>query len=229
MSTLLDGVATGSIAYVLNTLGYSSCFMTGVRPVTSVYRFAGRARTLRTLPPRADIVEQNRQDRSKDPHRVVLDHVSEGEVVVIDARGVLDAAVCGDLLAARVKFSGGQGIVTDGCVRDLPGLMKLDFPIYARGVHASVFGNRHVGIGVNEPIACGGVVVLPGDVVVGDEEGVVVVPAQLEETVAALCQEQDELDTFVMEKLEQGRPLQGTYPPDTQTRNEFERWRSSRR
>ena len=225
MSSPLEGLATGSITYVLNAIGYTNCFMTGVQPRTNRTSFCGRARTLRTLPLRTDVVEANRKDRGRDPHRVALDQVSAGEVVVIDARGVLDAAVCGDLLAARVKFSGGAAIVTDGSVRDLPGLMKIDFPVYSRGIHASVFGTRHVGIDVNQPVACGGVVVMPGDILVGDTEGVVVVPAQLEQKVAEMIVDQDQLDEFVLEKLRAGRPLSGTYPPDEKTRGEFEQWR----
>lgn len=193
--------------------------------MTPVNRFVGRARTLRCLPPRADVVEANQRDRAKDPHRVALDQIAAGEVLVIDARGDLDAAVCGDILAARVKAAGGAGIVTDGCVRDLPGLVKLDFPIFAAGVNARLFGTRHVGIDVGQPIACGGVLVKPGDVLVGDSEGVAVVPAHLEHKVAELAVERDELDAFIVQKVHDGQPVTKVFPPDEATRAEFERTR----
>ena len=206
-STPLAGMGTGTIAYVLHQIGLTSCFMTGVAPVTGAQQFAGRARTLRCLPTREDIAKAHQADRAADPHRVAIDHMPAGEVLVVDARGVRDAAVCGDLLAGRVKASGGAGIVTDGCVRDLPGLLKLEFPVFAGGVHAALFGTRHLGMAVNEPVACGGVLVMPGDVLVGDCEGVVVVPAALEQKVAELCVERDELDTFIAHKIEEGLPL----------------------
>jgi regulator of RNase E activity RraA len=229
-ATLLNGLTTGTIAYVLHQIGFPGCFMHGgVRPVTSVTRFAGRARTLRTLPTRADVVEANQKDRAKDPHRVAIDQAGEGDVLVIDARGVLEAAVLGDVLAARVRACGAAGIVTDGCVRDLPGLEKLNFPVFAAGVNATLFGTKHVGIDVNVPIACGGVLVKPGDVVVGDEEGVIVVPAHLETKLAEMCAERDELDAFILTKIEQGQPVAKVFPPDEATKAEFERQRPHRR
>ena len=186
-SSPLEGLTTGTIDYVLETrLNMRNCFMTGqIRPVTSVKRFVGRARTLRTVPIRSDVVEAQRGGKIPNAHRMALEEGQPGEVLVIDARGITEAAVLGDVLCARFQATGRAGVVTDGCVRDLPGLEKLQFPVFATGVHAATFGNRHIGIALNEPIACGGVVVMPGDLIVGDEEGVIVVPANLEEQVAA--------------------------------------------
>jgi regulator of RNase E activity RraA len=225
----LEGCSTGSLVYCLEVhLGLTGCFMTGVAPVTPKHGFVGRARTLRCLPRRGDVADAIRADPSRNGHRQALDSVQPGEVLVVDARGVRDAAVMGDILAARIQAAGGVGAVTDGCVRDLPGLVKLDFPIYAAGVHATTFGTRHIGIDVNQPIACGGVLVMPGDVLVGDEEGVVVVPAQLEDKVADLVREQDELDAFVLPRVQAGARLAGTYPPSAELRAEFERQRQAR-
>jgi 5-oxopent-3-ene-1,2,5-tricarboxylate decarboxylase / 2-hydroxyhepta-2,4-diene-1,7-dioate isomerase len=227
---LLEGLSTGSIVYCLEVhLGLNGCFMTGVRPVTPASAFVGRARTLRCLPRRSDIADQIRAEPSRNGHRVAIDGVSPGEVLVIDARGVLEAAVMGDILAARVQTAGGAGVVTDGCVRDLPGLVKLDFPVYAAGVHASTFGTRHIGIAVNEPVGCGGVLVMPNDILVGDEEGVVVVPAALEQKVADLCAEQDALDAFILPRVQSGAPLAGTYPPSKELRAEFDQQRQQTR
>ncbi|HEY2596561.1 MAG TPA: hypothetical protein VGK33_21935, partial [Chloroflexota bacterium] len=172
----LSGLTAGTIDYVLETrLGLHGYFMSGqIRPVTAATRFSGRARTLRTLPTRPDVVEAQRGGQLPNAHRQAIDEIGAGEVLVVDARAVRDAAVCGDVLASRVEALGGAAIVTDGCVRDLPGLAKLNLPIFAGGVHAALFGSRHLGIDVNLPIACGGVLVMPGDILVGDEEGVVV-------------------------------------------------------
>jgi regulator of RNase E activity RraA len=227
MSTPLTGLTSGTVDYVLETrLNLRNCFMSGqVRPVTSVTRFAGRARTLRTVPTRPDVVEAQRAGRLVNAHRKALDEPEPGDVLVIDARGVTDAAVMGDVLCSRFKAAGGIAVVTDGCVRDLPGLEKIEFPIFAAGVHAATFGNRHIGIEVGGPIACGGVLVMPGDLLVGDEEGVVVVPAHLEQQVADLARAQDDMDNFSLGKIREGVPLARAYPLDAELRAEFERTR----
>jgi regulator of RNase E activity RraA len=227
-SSPLAGLTAGTIDYVMETrLGLHGYFMSGqIRPVTAQTRFVGRARTLRTLPTRSDIVEAQRGGRMLNGHRQAIDEIGPDEVLVIDARGVRDAAVCGDVLASRVEALGGAAIVTDGCVRDLPGLSKLNLPIFAGGVHAALFGSRHVGIDVNQPIACGGVLVMPGDILVGDKEGVVVVPAHLEQQVADLAREQDALDTFSLEKIREGHSLRRAFPLDAEMRAEFERSRT---
>ena len=203
----LLGLTAGTIDYVLETrLGLHGYFMSGqIRPVTHATRFVGRARTLRTLPVRSDVVDAQRAGQVTNAHRQAMDEIGAGEVLVIDARGVLETAVCGDVLASRVEALGGAAIVTDGSVRDLPGLSRLNLPIFAAGVHAALFGNRHVGIDITLPVACGGVLVMPGDILVGDEEGVVVVPAHLEQQVADLAREQDALDSFSLQKIREGQ------------------------
>src|SRR4051812_15707417 len=130
MASPLAGLTTGTIVYVLETkLNVRGCFMSGqVRPVTPTTRFVGKAQTLRTLPLRSDLVEAQRTGKLPNAHRTAMDTAGAGEVLVIDARGVKEAAVSGDVLASRVQALGGAAIVTDGCVRDLPGLVSLGFP-----------------------------------------------------------------------------------------------------
>jgi 5-oxopent-3-ene-1,2,5-tricarboxylate decarboxylase / 2-hydroxyhepta-2,4-diene-1,7-dioate isomerase len=229
MPTPLSGLTSGTVDYVLETrLNLRNVFMSGqIRPVTSVRRFAGRARTMRTVPTRPDVVEAQRAGKLMNAHRVSLDEPSPGDVLVIDARGITDAAVMGDVLCSRFQAAGGIAVVTDGCVRDLPGLERLDFPVFAAGVHAATFGNRHIGIEVNVPVACGGVLVMPGDFLVGDEEGVVVVPAHLEQQVADLARAQDDLDNFSQEKIREGVPLKRAYPLDAELRAEYDRSRAA--
>jgi 5-oxopent-3-ene-1,2,5-tricarboxylate decarboxylase / 2-hydroxyhepta-2,4-diene-1,7-dioate isomerase len=220
----LAGLGVGTIVYCLQThLGTGGLFMAGVGPVNGPGPFVGRARTLRCVPTRADVAAEQRRSGVPTPHRQAIDGISAGEVLVIDARGSREAAVVGDVLAARVQAAGGAAIVTDGCVRDLPALMRLDLPVYAAGVNATLFSTHHLGIAVNEPVACGGVLVLPGDVVVGDAEGVVVVPTQLEEEVARLAREQEDLDAFSVEQIRRGLPVSRAYPLDAELRGEFER------
>jgi regulator of RNase E activity RraA len=222
MASPLVGLKTSRIVTSLQQLGFVGQFMTGVRPLTPANAFVGRARTLRLLPTRPDVVKAMQADRSRNPNRVAVDQTQPGDVLVIDARGVTNHAVGGDPFAARVKGAGGVAFVTDGAVRNLPGLLALDFPIYAQGVHSSSLNNAHIGVAVNEPIACGGVLVLPGDIVVGDAEGVVVVPADLEAQVAEMSRASEALDAFSLELLLQGMPMDEAYPPNAERRAEFE-------
>jgi regulator of RNase E activity RraA len=222
MASPLEGLKTSRIVTSLQQLGYNGQFMTGVRPLTPANAFVGKARTLRLLPTRPDVVKAMQADRNRNPQRVAVDQTQPGEVLVIDARGVTNHAVGGDPFAARVKGAGGVAWVTDGAVRNLPGLLALDFPIYAAGVHSSSLNNAHIGVAVNEPIACGGVLVMPGDIIVGDAEGVVVVPAELEAQVAEMSHASEAADTFSIELLLQGLPLDQAYPLPAERRAELE-------
>jgi regulator of RNase E activity RraA len=222
MASPLDGLKTSRIVTSLQQLGYNGQFMTGVRPLTPANAFVGKARTLRLLPTRPDVVKAMQADRNRNPNRVAVDQTQPGEVLVIDARGVTNHAVGGDPFAARVKGAGGVAFVTDGAVRNLPGLMALDFPIYAQGVHSSSLNNAHIGVAVNEPIACGGVLVMPGDIIVGDAEGVVVVPAELESQVAEMSHASEAADAYSIELLLQGLPLDQAYPLPADRKAELE-------
>jgi 5-oxopent-3-ene-1,2,5-tricarboxylate decarboxylase/2-hydroxyhepta-2,4-diene-1,7-dioate isomerase len=222
MTSPLAGLKTSRIVTSLQQLGYLGQFMTGVRPLTPANSFVGTARTLRLLPTRPDMVKAMNADRSKNPNRVAVDQTQPGDVLVIDARGVTNHAVGGDPFAARVKGAGGVAFITDGAVRNLPGLLALDFPIYAQGVHSSSLNNAHVGVAVNEPIACGGVLVLPGDIIVGDAEGVVVVPAELEAQVAEMSKASEAVDAYSLELLLQGLPMDEAYPLNAAHKAELE-------
>ena len=222
MASPLEGLKTSRIVTSLQQLGFVGQFMTGVRPLTPANSFVGRARTLRLLPTRPDVVKAMQADRARNPNRVAVDQTQPGEVLVIDARGVTNHAVGGDPFAARVKGAGGVAFVTDGAVRNLPGLLALDFPIYAQGVHSSSLNNAHIGVAVNEPVACGGVLVMPGDILVGDAEGVVVVPAELEAQVAEMSRASEAQDAFSLELLLQGVPMDEAYPLPAARKAELE-------
>ena len=219
----LARVSVGTIELMLERIGYYNCFMVGVRPVTPAMHFVGRARTLRCLPVRPDVLEARRKDALPNPHRVAIDGVSPGEVLVIDVRGSKESAVVGDLLATRVKVAGGVAIVTDGCIRDSGEIAKLGLPVHSAGTNDTTFSSRFMGMDVNVPIACGGVLVLPGDYLVGDADGVVVVPSSVVGKVAELSLEQEALDAFIREKIEAGVPIARAYPPDQELMEEYRR------
>lgn len=223
-----EGIGVGTVVQVLQGLGIQRSFVDGVAPRTGVEAFAGPARTLRCLPMREDLVEQRRsRPKSEDPHRVALEEVSPGEVVVIEARRNMRGAVAGDLLAERVRAAGGAAIVTDGCVRDAAGMRSVELAVFSAGWHASTFPIVHVGLSVDVPIACGDVAVYPGDHVVGDPEGVVVVPAALVDDVAERARYQEDRDEFLRARIATGTPLSEAYPPSAALLEEFEQARTA--
>jgi regulator of RNase E activity RraA len=142
----------------------------------------------------------------------------------MDARGETRAASAGHILVTRLLRRGAAGLVTDGALRDSPAIAATDFPVYAAGASPTLNLAQHHAVDIGVPIGCGGVPVFPGDVVVGDEEAVVVLPRHLAAEVARDAAEQERLETFVLEKVDGGAPLTGTYPPSAATQDEYRRW-----
>jgi len=180
---------------------------------------------MRTVPTRPDVVEAQRAGRVMNAHRKSLDEPSPGDVLVIDARGDARAATLGDILAARIMRRGAAGIVTDGAFRDTPSIRELDLATYAQGQSPYVSTRIHHPQDINVPIGCGGVAVLPGDLVVGDGEGVVVIPRALAEEVVQAAFEQDEREKYIMSRIQAGSSILGVYPPDADTLREYEAWK----
>ena len=146
----------------------------------------------------------------------------------MEARGEAGAGTIGDILAARVLARGGAGIVTDGCVRDSPGVAELAIPTYSQGPNAASLWLAHIPLDVDVPITCAGVLVMPGDVVVGDGEGVVILPAALAEEIARDAVEQEEREAWALERVLDGESTRGVYPMSDERRAEYERWLATR-
>ena len=142
----------------------------------------------------------------------------------MEARGEVGAGTIGDILAARVRARGGAGIVTDGGVRDSPGVAELAIPTYSQGPNAASLWLAHIPLDVDVPITCAGVLVMPGDVVVGDGEGVVILPAALAEEIARDALEQEEREAWALERVLAGESTRGVYPMSDERRAEYERW-----
>ena len=177
----------------------------------------GLAFTLRYLPAREDMPGGEGMDDLTNLQRKGVETIGAGDVFVIDARGNTNAGSLGDILAARVFKRGAAGIVTDGAFRDTPTIRALGQPIYARGMHAAVNTTQHFAADLQIPIACGGVMVCPGDVIVGDGEGVIVLPQALAAEIAPEAIEQESKETFLRELIDSGRSIKGVYPPDAET------------
>ena len=220
--------STATLTSVLRQHGITRSFMHGVAPLRPNMKMAGPAFTLRYLPMREDL-DPGTVDNLKDIQRVGIEQISEGEVFVVDARGDTRAGTMGSILATRLHCRGAVGIVTDGAYRDSPVIAQLGIAAYAAAMNAHTNKTIHHPSEIQVPIACGDVAVYPGDIIVGDEEGVVVVPAQLADQVAQTAAEMEEKEVFITEKIQAGASIVGVYPPDEKTLAEFEEWKKKRR
>lgn len=218
----LRQVSTATLTSQLLKRGFRNTFMGGVLPLRPDLRLVGYAFTLRYIPMREDLDLQGGYDNLTNVQRLAIEAVGPGDALVIDARNDVGAATLGDILATRAKVRGAAGIVTDGAFRDAGAMREIDLPTYSRGIHATMSSTRHHPVDMNVPIGCGGVMVLPGDVIAGDAEGVVVIPRQVAEEVALAALEQERLEAFVLDKVRHGASIRGVYPPDEQTLAEYE-------
>jgi len=218
---VLDKLMVAGVPAVNQTLyglGIMNAFIAGLVPASPARcRFAGPAFTLRCIPMREDIRAAIAEGRMLNPHRKGLAMVRAGEVIVTDIGDYTGLSLFGDLIGTHLANIGVAGIVTDGGIADLAALGEVPLPVFSAGSAPVPAGARVVVADTGVPIGCRGVPVYPGDIVVGDAAGVVVVPAQLAETVAEKALEKEKLEAFLLERLKAGAPLDGTYPPDAST------------
>lgn len=218
--------STATLTTALKQFGLSRSFMHGVAPLRPNMKMAGPAFTLRYIPAREDL-NAGEVDNLKDVQRVGIEEIGKGAVFVIDARGDTRAGTMGDILATRLFKRGVAGVVTDGAFRDSPSIAEMGIPAFAAAMNAHSNKTVHHPSEIQVPIACGEVAVIPGDIIVGDAEGVVVVPIQLAEEVAQIAVEMEDRERFVLEKIQSGASIVGTYPPDESTLAEFETWKNN--
>jgi regulator of RNase E activity RraA len=221
-------VSTATLSSQLQKRGFAHAWMQGVLPLRADLRMAGQAFTLRYIPTREDLERPGEFDNRTNKQRVAVESVGPGDVLVIDARGDVRAGTLGDILAMRIMRRGAAGIVTDGAFRDTPAIRSLDLPAYAAGQSPNVSTLVHHPAELNVPIGCGGVAVLPGDLVVGDGEGVLVVPRALAVDVVREGYEQERREEFIHARISAGSSILGVYPPDENTLREYEAWRAQR-
>ena len=227
LSDKLKMASTATLTSVLRNKGLHNTFMHNVVPLESDARMVGRAFTLRYIPAREDLDEVP-LDNLKDVQRIGIEQIGAGDVLVIDARGDTRAGTMGSILAARIQVRGCTGVVTDGAYRDSPTIAASGLPAYAAAMNAHTNKTVHHPSEIQVPIACGGVAVFPGDLLVGDQEGVVVIPAHLAAAVAAEAEEMEQKERFIMEKIRSGASIVGTYPPDEATLAEYRVWKEAK-
>ena len=225
----LAAVSTATLTTVLFKRGFRNTFMRDVRPTSaSTTRMVGPAYTLRYIPAREDIDHLGVFEDRSHPQRKGIEECPPGHVFVIDSRGDASAASAGGILVTRLWKRGAAGIVTDGGFRDTPDIAQLPFPAYQSSPSAPTNLIKHHAVDLNVPIGCGDVPVYPGDIVVGDGEGVVVIPQLIADDVADEAFEQSQFEEFVAERVRKGSTIFGLYPPAPEAREEFARWRTEK-
>ena len=226
----LKTVSTATLTTLLFKRGFRNVFLQNVHPVgASLPRMVGEAYTLRMIPSREDIDVLEAYGDPMHPQRYAIEHCPAGRVLVIDSRQDARGASGGDILLRRLLVRGVAGIVTDGGFRDTPAVAALGFPAYHQRPSAPVGPIWHHAADTELPIACGGVAIYPDDVMVGDGEGVVCIPAHLVQELAPEAVEATAYEDFVEEQVKSGRRLPGLYPATAESRAEFESWRAEHR
>jgi regulator of RNase E activity RraA len=223
----LRSLGAATVAGTLGHMGFRNPHMTGILPQTHGKTICGPALTLQCLPQRPDLFSEGEySDPETQLHRHVLYHVQDGDVVVVDARGDMRSGIFGDMMSTYFKGRGGAGIIIDGVMRDRPNVEKLDLALWLKGwspnyhVQNDIYPNA-----VNVTIACGGVTVVPGDIIVADDDGAVVVPVSMAQRVLEDGQKHAEWEEFSRMKLMAGEPLQRYYPLHPDAQGEYEAWR----
>lgn len=219
----LRDITTATITTILLKKGLRNVWMRGPRPLTSGNsRLVGRAFTLRFVPAREDLATPASW-ASPNSTRAAIESMPAGCIAVVDAMGVTDAGIFGDILCARMRVRGITALVTDGVIRDLSGVLATGLPVWCGGTAAppSVAGLTFVGW--QQPIACGGVAVFPDDVVVIDDDGAVLIPAALVDDVIREGPEQERMEAWIMREVADGAALPGLYPMNDMTRERYSR------
>jgi regulator of RNase E activity RraA len=218
----LEGISTATLTTVLLKKGLRNVWMRGTKPLREGQpRIVGPAFTLRFVPAREDLATPESWS-SPISTRAAIEAMPEGCVTVVDAMGVTDAGIFGDILCARMAKRGVAALVTDGVVRDLAGVLGTGLPVWCSGAAAppSVAGLTFVAW--QQPIGCGGVAVFPDDVVVVDQDGAVLIPQALLAQVTELAAEQERQENWIMGEVEAGAALPGLYPPNAENKARYE-------
>ena len=225
----LKRASTATLTTQLFKRGLRNVFIQGVRPLGRYgENMVGPATTLRYIPAREDLDHVGVFEDPMHPQRRAVETTPAGNVLVMDCRRDARAASGGQILMTRLMVRGVAGVVSDAGLRDAGPIGEMDFPVFCAGPSAPLNLALHHAVDMDLPIACGGVAVYPGDVIVGDADGVVVVPRGIADEVARDAAEQERLETFIVERVAGGAALPGTYPANAETRAAYADWLKSR-
>ncbi|MDY3049228.1 MAG: fumarylacetoacetate hydrolase family protein [Rothia sp. (in: high G+C Gram-positive bacteria)] len=221
---LLEATPTAGLSAQLRARGLNNIVIEGVYPQTPGSKMVGTAKTLRYLPNREDLFKA--KGGGYNAQKRCFDQVGEGEVIVIEARGEKGSATLGDVLALRAKNRGAAGIITDGGVRDYAAVQEIGLPVFSAGPHPAVLGRRHVPWEVDVAVACGNATVLPGDIIVADDDGAIVIPPDLAAEIAQAAYEKEQEDSWVAQEVAAGHRLEGLFPPSGPWKEAYKTWKA---
>ncbi len=223
----LRGVTTATITTVLHKKGLRNIWMRGPKPLrTGEPRLVGPAFTLRFVPAREDLATPESWG-SPISTRAAIEAMPPGCIAVVDAMGVTDAGIFGDILVGRMKMRAVAGLVTDGVVRDLTGVLATGLPVWCQGAAAPASTAALTFVAWQQPVACGGVAIFPDDIIVCDDDGAVVIPQALLNDVVEAAVEQERFEAWIVTEIQSGVPLPGLYPPTAETKARYEAFRKS--
>jgi regulator of RNase E activity RraA len=216
---------TGTVCGRLFRRGFRNVLLRNVKPLGAyAATMVGPAYTLRFIPAREDLDGFGAKPDANVVQREAFEQTPAGHVLVMDCREETRAACCGDILVSRLMVRGGAGVVADGGVRDSAQISRMNIPVFAAAPSPPVNRVAHHALEHGRPIACGGVAVYPGDIVVGDADGVVIVPRNIAAEIAAEAVEQDAMEAWLAKRVLAGAPLAGTFPPSPETLAEYKTW-----
>ncbi len=224
----LSSVTTATLTTVLLKKGLRNVWMRGARPLKKNQpRLVGRAFTLRFVPAREDLATPASWGAPIST-RAAIESMPEGCIAVVDAMGVTDAGIFGDILCARMRKRGVAALVTDGVIRDIDGVLETGLPVWCQGTAAPASVAGLTFVAWQQPIGCGGVAVFPNDVVVVDADGAVLIPYAMLDDVVQAALDQELLEGWIMKQVHDGMALPGLYPPNAENKARFEAWARSR-
>jgi regulator of RNase E activity RraA len=223
----IRGIGAATASSTLNRLGVRNAHIVGPVSWSPGKAIAGPALTLQFMPKREDLYGDGEYlDPEKQLHRHVLYHTQPGDIVVVDARGDMKSGIFGEMMLTYFKGKGGAGLVIDGCIRDYPNGKDLGLGMWIRGLTPNFHTQTDLmPFAVNTPIACGGVTVIPGDIIVADDDGAVCVPVAMAEKVLEHASQHHEWEDFSRERLSEGGDLRRYYPLSDAARPEYEEWK----
>ena len=223
----LEQVSVPTVVSTLWRMGFRNTFLFGPRPLNpDAVRFVGRAVTVRTIAVRKDLLDAQTRGEHPNLQAEAVARVGAGEVLVVGMGGETRTAFMGDIMTTHLLAKGAAGAVLDGAVSDAAAISGIPFPVFCTGNAATPLTSHRIVVELDCPIDCAGVAVVPGDLVMGDANGVVAIPGHLAAELAETCTEREVFEEFAIERVRSGAPLAGTYPPDEATLAAFRDWRS---
>nr|WP_210149436.1 fumarylacetoacetate hydrolase family protein [Paeniglutamicibacter terrestris] len=218
----LLSVATATISGALRKRGLNNVSVDGLQATKGMKKVIGTARTLRYVPNREDLFKTH--GGGYNAQKRVIDDIGPGEILVMEARGEKGSGTLGDILAMRTQVRGAEAIITDGGVRDLDAVAALDIPTFHNGAHPAVLGRKHVPWDTDVAVGCGGTTIVPGDIVIADADGILVIPPHLAAEIADEVVESERQDTFVFLNVKNGNQIKGLFPMNADWKAKYNAW-----